>query len=176
MNDPDPTKPAGPALETLPPTKEFAWKPYGLVAAVCVGLYAILVQYLAMQGAVLAGILSRGEQQIDATLVAQAAAWAAAPFILFSMLVEPLVRKAGAIRAVLLALIVTLAAWSWAAFEAWRAAHGVTLDSVMPANGLISGAMILVLPLPLFLAMAITGRFLAGPLRKAGQPARDTPS
>jgi hypothetical protein len=120
-----------------------------------------------MQGAVLAGIVNRGDQTIDAASIAQTAAWAAAPFLLFSLLVEPLVRKTGAVRAVALALALTLAGWTWAAFEAWRAAHGVTVDSIMPANGLISGALILVLPLPLFLAMAVIGRFLAGPDRSS---------
>jgi hypothetical protein len=142
--------------------KEFRWKPFGLIAAVIVALFAVGVQYLAMQGAVVAGLLSTEESAIDATMVAQTAAWAAAPLFFFSLLIEPLVKKTGAMRAVGFALLITLLAWTWAGFEAWRAAHGISVDSLMPNNGLYSGALVLVLPLPLFLLMAVIGRFGGG--------------
>lgn len=142
--------------------REFRWKPYGLLAGVVVAGFAVAIQFLAMNGAVAAGILSREESVSDAAMIGQTAAWAAAPFILFSLLIEPLVRATGAKRAVAGALVTTILAWSWAGFEAWRAAGGITIDSFMPANGLISGALLLVLPLPLFLVMAAVGKFLAG--------------
>jgi hypothetical protein len=143
--------------------REFRWKPYGLLAGVIVACFAVAMQFLVMHGAVAAGILSREESVSDGTMIGQTAAWAAAPFILFSLLIEPLVRATGAKRAVAGALVTTVLAWTWAGFEAWRAAGGITIDSFMPANGLISGALLLVLPLPLFLVMAAVGKFLAGP-------------
>jgi hypothetical protein len=151
----------GPAPQPASAGRELRWKPHGLLAGIVVAGFAIGIQYLAMQGAVLAGLLAQDETTSDLEMMLQAAAWAATPFLVFSILIEPLVRETGSRRAVVFGLVLSVLGWVWAGFEAWRAAHGITPDSVMANNGIYSSALIMVLPLPLLLAMALIGRFLA---------------
>jgi hypothetical protein len=164
-----------PPPEISPAKREFRWKPFGLGAGLLVAVAAMGIQLGIAEGAIIAGIVPRGVAADAPMLMAQTAAWAGAPFLLYSLLVEPLVERPGAWRAAVSGLGLTLLAWGWAAFEALRAASGITEGSLMPSNSVLAGALILVLPLPLFLGMAVIGRFWGRlPWRRAAphSPAR----